>query len=156
MNEIDKIGKVLLARVSDVPEPRSVLRAPELRGLYAEIPKLPAEERAAFGQQINELKNALETAVAERENAAADAEVEPLDVTAPCGLNQPLPTLMTADHGSRHPLMREMERVVQIYNLMGFNAVESRQLDDDFHMFGALNFPVGHPARDGFDTFHTE
>jgi phenylalanyl-tRNA synthetase alpha chain len=39
---------------------------------------------------------------------------------------------------------------------MGFAAVESRQLDDDYHMFTSLNFPPGHPARDNFDTFHTE
>jgi phenylalanyl-tRNA synthetase alpha chain len=39
---------------------------------------------------------------------------------------------------------------------MGFEAIESRQIDDDFHMFGALNFPENHPARDGYDTFRTE
>jgi phenylalanyl-tRNA synthetase alpha chain len=39
---------------------------------------------------------------------------------------------------------------------MGFEAVESRQLDDDFHMFESLNFPADHPARDSFDTFKTE
>jgi phenylalanyl-tRNA synthetase alpha chain len=43
-----------------------------------------------------------------------------------------------------------------MYNLMGFRAVESRQLDDDYHMCTSLNFPVGHPARDGYDTFQTE
>jgi phenylalanyl-tRNA synthetase alpha chain len=39
---------------------------------------------------------------------------------------------------------------------MGFSAIESRQIDDDYHMFTSLNFPEGHPARDGYDTFHTE
>jgi phenylalanyl-tRNA synthetase alpha chain len=39
---------------------------------------------------------------------------------------------------------------------MGFDILESRQLDDDYHMFESLNFPVGHPARDMYDTFWTE
>jgi phenylalanyl-tRNA synthetase alpha chain len=50
-------------------------------------------------------------------------------------INAPLPTLMTSDRGSRHPLMTELDRVIDIYQKMGFEAVESRQLDDDFHMF---------------------
>jgi phenylalanyl-tRNA synthetase alpha chain len=51
--------------------------------------------------------------------------------------------------------MTEMERVLDIFYRMGFNAVESREIDDDYHMFGALNFPEGHPARDDYDTFMT-
>jgi phenylalanyl-tRNA synthetase alpha chain len=52
--------------------------------------------------------------------------------------------------------MVELERVLNIFYRMGFTAVESRQIDDDYHMFGALNFPEGHPARDDYDTFMTE
>ena len=153
---VDGVKSELLKRVASANQPRSVLHAPELKKLYAEIPKLPPEKRSDFGREINELKQALEVAIVERENMAADAAVEPIDVTAPCGVNEPLPQLMTADQGSRHPLMTELERVIQIYNLMGFDAVESRQLDDDFHMFGSLNFPPNHPARDSYDAFRTE
>ena len=46
--------------------------------------------------------------------------------------------------------------MIAIYQLMGFDVVESRQLDDEFHMFDSLNFPKEHPARDGYDTFRTE
>ncbi|MDR1969828.1 MAG: hypothetical protein LBQ11_00560 [Candidatus Nomurabacteria bacterium] len=153
---IDEVKLELLERVATAKQPRSVMRAPELKKLYAEIPKLPPDQRGDFGRAVNELKQALEAAILQRENEATDKAVESIDVTAPCGINEPLPTLMTADHGSRHPLMTEMERVIQIYNLMGFDAVESRQLDDDYHMFTSLNFPEGHPARDSFDTFRTE
>jgi phenylalanyl-tRNA synthetase alpha chain len=52
--------------------------------------------------------------------------------------------------------MVELDLVANIYRDMGFEVVESRQLDDDFHMFTSLNFPDGHPARDGYDTFRTE
>jgi phenylalanyl-tRNA synthetase alpha chain len=50
----------------------------------------------------------------------------------------------------------ELERIIDIFTRMGFAAVESRQLDSDFHMFEALNFPEDHPARDDYDTFRTE
>jgi phenylalanyl-tRNA synthetase alpha chain len=71
-------------------------------------------------------------------------------------VNSEPPQFLTADHGSRHPLMTELERVVEIFNLMGFEALESRQLDDDYHMFTSLNFPENHPARDMYDAFRTE
>ena len=51
--------------------------------------------------------------------------------------------------------MVELDRVVSIYQMMGFDVMESRQLDDEYHMFDSLNFPKEHPARDGYDTFRT-
>jgi phenylalanyl-tRNA synthetase alpha chain len=51
--------------------------------------------------------------------------------------------------------MTELATILDIFYRMGFYAVESRQVDDDFHMFGSLNFPEGHPARDDYDTFMT-
>ena len=63
---------------------------------------------------------------------------------------------MSAKNGSKHPLQKELEKVVDIYTRMGFEAIESRQIDNDWNMFGALNFPENHPARDGYDTFRTE
>jgi phenylalanyl-tRNA synthetase alpha chain len=52
--------------------------------------------------------------------------------------------------------MRELDNVLDIFYRMGFTAVESREIDDEFHMFTALNFPAGHPARDEYDTFVTK
>lgn len=153
--KIDEVKKLLMERVKVAEDPRSVLRAKELRGLYGEIAKLPAEERGGFGRKVNELKVELEGMIVEIEAERESAAVEAIDVTAPMGVNGKLPELMTAESSSRHPLMVEIERVADIYQKMGFEVVESRQLDDDFHMFGALNFPDGHPARDGYDTFRT-
>jgi phenylalanyl-tRNA synthetase alpha chain len=154
--EIEKIRKVLLERAKKLDEPRSVLRAAELKKLAQVLPSLPEAERAEYGRKLNALKGELTKLVQVLEASIEDEVVEPLDVTAPMGVNQPLPSTMTSDHGSRHPLMTELERVIYIYNLMGFEAVESRQLDDDYHMFSSLNFPPDHPARDGYDTFRTE
>lgn len=123
---------------------------------YAKIKEIPAEKRAEFGKQINEKKQAILAQIAEAEAAALETEVEPLDITAPCGLNSNMPELLHATDGSQHPLMTELDRVIAIYQSMGFDIVESRQLDDEYHMFDSLNFTKGHPARDGYDTFRTE
>ncbi len=84
------------------------------------------------------------------------AEVVALDVTAPWEPGARQPQLLETDGGTQHPLTKEIDVVIDIFTRMGFAAVESRQIDDDFHMFGALNFPKDHPARDGYDTFRTE
>ena len=123
---------------------------------YAKIKEIPAEKRAEFGKQINEKKQAILAQIAEAEAAALETEVESLDITAPRGLNGNMPELLHATDGSQHPLMTELDRVIAIYQSMGFDIVESRQLDDEYHMFDSLNFTKGHPARDGYDTFRTE
>ena len=131
------------------------LRSPEFKELYKIIPNLPVEERKSFGAQLNEFKTKIEQHLADSERQNLDAKVTPLDITAPCAVNQPIPDAASRPQGSRHPLMTELDRVVDIYNRMGFDIIESRQIDDNFHMFESLNFPDGHPARDGYDTFRT-
>jgi phenylalanyl-tRNA synthetase alpha chain len=64
--------------------------------------------------------------------------------------------LLPSAQGSQHPLTRELATVLDIFYRMGFEAVESREIDDDYHMFETLNFPADHPARDDYDTFMTE
>ena len=140
--------------MSSVAELKKQLK--DLNLEYAKIKDLPKEERAAFGQKINQQKQALEQQIIEAEAKAEEVAVEALDITAPCDVNGEMPKFLTADHGSRHPLMTELDRVIGIYQSMGFDIMESRQLDDEFHMFDSLNFAKGHPARDGYDTFRTE
>ncbi|MBR6166274.1 phenylalanine--tRNA ligase subunit alpha [Candidatus Saccharibacteria bacterium] len=131
----------------------------ELKALgaeYAKIKDLPADQRADFGKKINERKNQLNAEIAAAEAAAEQEDVAPLDISAPCDINGQMPEFLTADNGSKHPLMTELDRVISIYQSMGFDVVESVQLDDEYHMFDSLNFAKGHPARDGYDTFRTE
>jgi phenylalanyl-tRNA synthetase alpha chain len=159
MQDIDSVKTTLLARVHELETPREILKAPELRELYAVIPTLPGDERSEFGRKINELKIALESAIGEKEQAKAAESVKALDVTAPWDINVEgvmRPQLLPTNQGTRHPLTRELERVIDIFTRMGFEAIESRQIDNDWNMFTALNFPEGHPARDGYDTFRTE
>ena len=128
----------------------------ELNQSYAKIKDLPPAERAAFGESLNVKKRAILAEIERVEQENINAVAQPLDITAPCLPNQNIPQLMTAEQGSQHPLMVELDRVTEIYQRMGFNVIESRQLDDEFHMFDSLNFAKGHPARDGYDTFRTE
>lgn len=135
----------------------AVLRSPELRSLYDELKTLPEEERKAFGQSVNELRMELGRILAEHQDKAEEKPL--IDVTAPWEVNTPVdkrPQTLHASDGSVHPLMSELARVLDIYARMGFASTESRQIDDDYHMFTSLNFPKDHPARDEYDTFMTE
>jgi len=156
MQSIDAIQKDLLASVAASQTPRDVLKANEYKNLYSKIATLPQAERGAYGKAVNDLKQAVESAIEAREAALEDQTVEPIDVTAPWDNNAGPASLLPTEFGTRHPLSTELETVIDIFTRMGFEAIESRQIDDDHHMFGALNFPKNHPARDGYDTFRTE
>ncbi len=155
-HDIDEIRQGLITAVNSSQSPRDVLKSPALKDLYSVIGTLEASERATYGKAVNEVKVAIEAAVAARENELADAAVEPIDITAPWDLNATQPELMPSETGSQHPLTKELDVIVDIFTRMGFEAIESRQIDDDYHMFSSLNFPENHPARDGYDTFRTE
>lgn len=153
---VTEVATALKSRMDGLENKADILKAVELKALYAEIPTLPQEERAAFGKEINALRAELEQLAAEATDA--NEAPEPIDVAAPFDLNVPAdkrPRLLTADHGSSHPIMTEIEAISDIFYRMGFEIAGSRQLDDDYHMFTSLNFPEEHPARDDYDTFMT-
>lgn len=156
MQSIEDVRNSLVGQIVTSDTPREVLKSGDIKGLYAQLSGLAPEERGAFGKAVNDLKIELEAAVSEREAHLDDAVVETLDVTAPWDVNTGSIELLPTDQGTQHPLTKELEVVVDIFTRMGFEAIESRQIDDDFHMFGSLNFPENHPARDGYDTFRTE
>ena len=123
-----------------------------LNAEYAKIKDLPAEERADFGRKMNEKRAELNRKLEEAISAEDDAEVAPIDETAPSAPNCEIPRFHL---GSKHPLTTELNKVLSIYAHMGFDIMEARQLDNEYNMFDTLNFPAGHPARDGYDTFRT-
>lgn len=155
MTDINSLITELVTRVKHSDVPREILKAPEMRELYAQIPKLPPEERGAFGRRVNELKLAIEAAIAKREDELSKIERAPIDVTAPFDVNASRPELLDTRNGSIHPLMQEISTVSEIFGRMGFVTEDSREIDDQYHMFEALNFPKDHPARDDYDTFMT-
>lgn len=141
------------AREGDV----SVLRSVELKSLFDAIKTCPESDRKQYGQEVNVLKAELSrllSAVGDKSQS-----LPAIDVTAPFDTGVALderPTLLPTWQGSIHPINQEIALISDIYQRMGFTVEESREIDDDFHMFESLNFPEGHPARDDYDTFMTD
>jgi|SRR5579884_2900634 len=134
----------------------SVLRSAEWRSLTDAIKAFPPEQRSAYGKAVNDLRAELEELLSSVKDEAE--QLPSLDITAPFDANTPAdqrPRLLPSEQGSIHPLMGELQSILDIFYRMGFTAVESREIDDDWHMFSSLNFPEGHPARDDYDTFVT-
>lgn len=156
---IAAVTKKLKSTFDSLPDKRAILRDPELKKLYAEMKNLSPQDRPAFGQKLNTLKQELQAMVDGYEAAMASAAITSIDPTAPFDINVPSserPTLLNPVMGSKHPLSTERQAVADIFMRMGFEVLDSRQIDDDYHMFGSLNFPPGHPARDDYDTFVTQ
>jgi len=152
--DISTTRDALLKRFENLDDKAAILKAPELRELFMAIREQPEDQRREYGAAVNQLKTELEALVARQ--VEKDEQLPPIDVTAPFDVNAAAPTLLPTQNGTVHPLMRELETVLDIFYRMGFTAVESREIDDEFHMFTALNFPAGHPARDEYDTFMTK
>jgi len=112
---------------------------------------LPADERKAAGEAINQARDALTSALGERkavlENAALDARLaaEAIDITLPG---------RRAERGGLHPVTRTLERIADIFGRLGYELSEGPEIEDDWHNFEALNFPPHHPARAMHDTFY--
>ncbi len=116
------------------------------------VGQLPKEERAAFGQRANAIKDELETAYRTRETfirereLAHDLESGEIDVT--------LPGRSTLT-GGLHPATQTLREIYDIWADMGFQVFRTREVEDDETNFELLNIPPHHPARDMWDTFHT-
>ncbi|MCW1908653.1 MAG: phenylalanine--tRNA ligase subunit alpha [Candidatus Saccharibacteria bacterium] len=154
--QIADTAQVLKSEFDSIKDKPAIMRSTTLKALFDAIKTLPPEERAAYGKEVNELRQELQRWI--DGTVAADNTIEALDVTAPYDANTPLekrPRHLPSEFGSIHPLMDELDHILDIFYRMGFEAVEAREIDDDYHMFGSLNFPEGHPARDDFDTFMT-
>ena len=153
MDTISQTREVLLARYETLADKREILKAPEIKELFASIKTIAPEQRRDYGQAVNALSEELKELVAA---AASEAEaLPPIDVTAPFDVNARAAELLLSVQGTVHPISREIEYMSDILERMGFRVYESREIDDQYHMFESLNFPKGHPARDDWDTFMT-
>jgi phenylalanyl-tRNA synthetase alpha chain len=113
--------------------------------------RLPADQRPAAGQAINQAKQALQSHIEARRAALEESGLrarlaaERIDVTLP-GRGQ--------QSGGLHPVTRTLRRIVRLFANAGFAVAEGPEIEDDFHNFGALNIPEHHPARAMHDTFY--
>ena len=120
----------------------------EISALMNEFRTVPAESKKAVGQALNELKNQLTEQIAalreQVENSRHDEEANSLDMTR---------TASPIALGTRHPISIVREQIISIFRRLGFSIAEGPEIEDDWHVFSALNFAADHPARDMQDTF---
>ena len=123
----------------------------EITALLKGLGKLPAEQRPAAGERINEAKQLLGGELEARRQALQQAALnarlaaERLDVTLP-GRGQ--------ESGGMHPVTRTLERIEGLFTRIGFDVAVGPEIEDDYHNFEALNIPAEHPARGMADTFY--
>jgi len=121
-----------------------------VRDLLARLRDVPAQEKRAYGQGVNTLKERVESRLEELDEGLRsqerrrDAAAAAVDVTLPGRA----PRL-----GSLHPVSIVTQEIVEIFEGLGYSVAEGPEVEDDEHNFGALNFPEDHPARDTQDTF---
>lgn len=121
-----------------------------LNDLFNQFKAIPNEEKREMGSLLNELKTAVQSKIEtlrEALDAKTDNQTNIDDLTKPAYLE----TL-----GSRHPISLVRNEICEIFSQIGYIVEEGPEIEDDWHVFSALNFPPEHPARDMQDTFFIE
>lgn len=129
---------------------RFIGRKNVLMDLFAEMKNIPNDQKKAFGQSVNELKNLAQDKFQELINGLDDHNKgtgSEIDLTLPPARES---------FGTIHPLTATRHRFIEIFERIGFNVSEGPEIEDDWHNFTALNFPENHPAREMQDTFFIE
>lgn len=120
-----------------------------VKGLFGEMKNIPPAQKRDFGQVLNDFKQHAEARFDLHKDQVqqTDSATSGADLTLP-GDAFPL--------GTRHPLSLVRNRIVSIYQRLGFAVAEGPEIEDDWHNFSALNMPENHPARDMQDTFYVQ
>jgi|TARA_B100001964_G_scaffold160711_1_gene176462 phenylalanyl-tRNA synthetase alpha chain len=112
--------------------------------LFSQLINVSNKERPNIGKKLNQLKNEITNSFKTVDKSSSNIDSIEEDYTLP-GLSFPT--------GYIHPLQQTMNEIKTIFMNVGFSIAYGPEIDDDFHNFGALNFPPEHPARDMQDTF---
>lgn len=129
---------------------RFVSKKGSIGELFEELKQLSKEEKQKVGKNLNELKQAAEAKFAEWQEkleSSSSATTLDIDFTLP-----PVAEKM----GNQHPLTLTRNRIIEIFERLGFSVADGPEIEDDWHNFSALNFPENHPAREMQDTFFVE
>jgi phenylalanyl-tRNA synthetase alpha chain len=118
-----------------------------VKQLMGEMRNVPNERKKEFGQVMNEFKSFAEQKYDALKNLSTDHAQQDanIDLTLP---GDPIPL------GSRHPISLVRNRIINIFQRLGFAVADGPEIEDDWHNFTALNLPENHPARDMQDTFY--
>jgi phenylalanyl-tRNA synthetase alpha chain len=147
----ERVADAADARTLDDVRVQFLVKKGSLTGLLKQLGQLPADQRREAGQAVNRCKQALEAAIAARQQALSaeqlDARLrsEQIDITLPGRTHEP---------GGLHPVNRALDRILDIFSQLGFSVATGPEVEDDYHNFEALNFPAHHPARAMHDTFY--
>ena len=122
----------------------------ELNALMEEFKKVAPELKRELGQKINALKNRATERINELKSSLGSAKikVDAIDDMTRPGSEEAV--------GSRHPISIVKNEIVGIFARLGYTVADGPEIEDDWHVFSALNFPLSHPARDMQDTFFVE
>ena len=117
--------------------------------LMADFRNVPADQKKEVGMRLNELKNKAQEKIAalKEQFESRDNGCEDLDLTR---------SAYPVKLGTRHPLSIVKNEIIDIFARMGFNIADGPEVEDDWHVFSAMNFAEDHPARDMQDTFFIE
>lgn len=128
---------------------RYISKKGSISQLFAEFKNVPNDQKKAVGKALNDLKTyAFDRINALRDNfTGQDSDSGSTDFTRP---GEPVKL------GTRHPLSLVKNEIIRIFGRLGFVVAEGPEIEDDWHVFSALNFPPEHPARDMQDTFFIE
>ncbi len=119
-----------------------------VKSLFSEMKNIPAESKKEFGLVLNDFK-----VFTENKYAGAKEKVAQPEKTSTVGLDLTLPG-DPIEFGSRHPISLVRNRIINIFQRLGFAVADGPEIEDDWHNFTALNMPEDHPARDMQDTFY--
>jgi phenylalanyl-tRNA synthetase alpha chain len=122
----------------------------EITQLFESFKTFTAEQKREIGKDLNELKTKTLEKINEFKELLANASENTgsaFDMTMPANNEQ---------IGSRHPISIMKNKIVEIFKRLGYTIAEGPEIEDDWHVFSALNFPPEHPARDMQDTFFIE
>lgn len=123
-------------------------RKGEVQSMFGMMSEVPKEDRAEVGKEMNKVKQ-----LAEQKFEDAKNKLEKRDQPSFSAENDITLPVMPTYSGSLHPLTRTLNEMKQIFLRLGFDVADGPEVEDDFHNFSALNFPLDHPARDMQDTF---
>ncbi len=124
---------------------KHLVRKGTIAALFDRMREVPKEQKREVGQALNQLRSLAEEGYAARQSSTTTSTSAP-------GEDLSLPGRRLF-HGHEHPIMRARRRMEEIFVRMGFTVETGPEVEDDWHNFGALNFPPDHPARDMQDTF---
>ncbi|MDD4829536.1 MAG: phenylalanine--tRNA ligase subunit alpha [Bacteroidales bacterium] len=150
--EITKVNELVASEINDVENIRIQYLGKKglLNDLFAEFKVVPSDQKKEIGVLLNNLKIAIQNKIeALRESIVQveESKSENEDLTKPATELQ---------LGSRHPLSLVRNEIIDIFTRIGYVVEEGPEIEDDWHVFSALNFPPEHPARDMQDTFFIE